>query len=948
MDKNHLGRGQLAILIGIVLGGFALRLYRLGYQSIWYDEAVSLHLAARSLSALTAHTAGDIHPPLYYYLLHFWIRAAGSSELAAAFLSLIFGVLLIPLVYHLARRLYNPAVGLLAAGAVALSPYNIWYSQEIRMYTLGACLGLMTLHYLLKLWQGADLRPWVGYVLSAALGLYVLYYFAFLLIFINLYAVCWIAARRRPRKWIRKWILAQLAVVLLYLPWLPIALRQALDPPVPPWRAFTSLWTVVVESWSALALGQSVSPGAVWPVLLFIAVIYILGLLRRSPGSGLLLGYTFGPVALIYLASFWTPLFHVRYVFTYSPAFYILLAAGLAWLAERSRLLAVLGAAIVVVASGYSFYRFHFDSQYASDDYRAAVTRIAQGYRPGDAVLVNAGYVYPAFLYYYRGDDDIAWQGRLVDYAATGQEGLVILQTGSLGGDPGLGWGNPASDFYATGEEETAQALERVFAAHPRLWMLRAYDTVVDEGGFVRAWLDEHGLKFEDQVFSGESNIRVQGYLTHRAPFPTHTLDLSLDDELSLAGYGGELNSVAAGEALDLALYWNPRLAPKRDYHVVGGLFGPEGRLWAQVDEVPLGPLYGPARWAVGQVVRHPLRLTVPPGTPPGPYELKVGMYDPQTGQALEGHGQGPWVRIGAVEISRPPTPRGVPAMAYPAGANFAHQVELMGYNLSSLMVEPGGQLTVDLFWRALADNLEDYVVFIELLDDEGTLRAAAESRPVLGRYPTSGWRREEIVRDPHDLLVPAGTSAGQYRLIVGLYRAADRSRLRRRSWPGFFSGENYFTLATVAVQGRPALFEPPQNIQHPLETRLGQGVGLVGYDLSAAHLSPGQTLSLTLYWQALNPMDKSYKVFTHLIDEEGQIWGQQDKFPTPPTTGWQPGEYLVDTYRLLVRADAPPGRYTIEIGMYDEASGARLSAFDAEGEAMGDRVVLGEVWVSE
>ncbi|MDH4136466.1 MAG: hypothetical protein OEW09_07110, partial [Anaerolineae bacterium] len=89
----------LASIAAILLLAFALRLYRLGYQSIWYDEGVSIHLAQKSLAALTAHTAGDIHPPLYYYLLHFWLKAAGSSEFAVAFLSLTFGLLLVPLVY---------------------------------------------------------------------------------------------------------------------------------------------------------------------------------------------------------------------------------------------------------------------------------------------------------------------------------------------------------------------------------------------------------------------------------------------------------------------------------------------------------------------------------------------------------------------------------------------------------------------------------------------------------------------------------------------------------------------------------------------------------------------------------------------------------------------------------------------------------------------------------
>ncbi len=212
----------LASIAAILLLAFALRLYRLGYQSIWYDEGVSIHLAQKSLAALTAHTAGDIHPPLYYYLLYSWIKATGSSEFAVAFFSLFFGLLVIPLVYRIGRHLYNPMVGSLAALLVAISPYNLWYSQEMRMYTLGASLGLVSLYSLLRLlararcrMQGTSFRVyWVGYILSATLGLYTLYYFAFLLVFLNLFVLgWWLWVRRQGVRasvlW--HWTLAQLA-----------------------------------------------------------------------------------------------------------------------------------------------------------------------------------------------------------------------------------------------------------------------------------------------------------------------------------------------------------------------------------------------------------------------------------------------------------------------------------------------------------------------------------------------------------------------------------------------------------------------------------------------------------------------------------------------------------------------------------------------------------------
>lgn len=193
------------ILAFILLAAFALRLYRLGIASLWYDETVSTFLARQDLIDLTRHTAGDIHPPLYYYLLHFWIQFAGSSEFSFAFVSLTFGMLLIALVYRVAREWFSAQVALIAAFLVAISPYNLWYSQEVRMYTMGAFLGLASVYFLMRMltsrlatgdWRLIFFsRDFISYAIVSALGIYTLYYFAFLIVFEDLFAIVWFVHR---------------------------------------------------------------------------------------------------------------------------------------------------------------------------------------------------------------------------------------------------------------------------------------------------------------------------------------------------------------------------------------------------------------------------------------------------------------------------------------------------------------------------------------------------------------------------------------------------------------------------------------------------------------------------------------------------------------------------------------------------------------------------------
>ena len=300
----------------IILAAFGLRLFHLGADSLWYDETVSLYLARQDLVSLTRHTAGDIHPPLYYYLLHFWGHWAGWSEFSSAFLSLFFGVLIIALVYRVGREWFTPRVALIAAFLVAISPYNLWYSQEVRMYTLGAVLGLASVYFFIRLLNSARLSDFAAYVLVSAAGLYTLYYFAFLLVFENLYSVFRIAYSvlrnrgyeiRNTQSVLRTWLSSQLAILVLYLPWLPIAFRQATDPPVPPWRSFTPLSTALLESFSALGFGQSVDPALILPVLVLIALVVLVALGTRQtyPPAPFLLAYTFVPFLLIDLLSLW-------------------------------------------------------------------------------------------------------------------------------------------------------------------------------------------------------------------------------------------------------------------------------------------------------------------------------------------------------------------------------------------------------------------------------------------------------------------------------------------------------------------------------------------------------------------------------------------------------------------------------------------------------------------
>jgi hypothetical protein len=142
--------------------------------------------------------------------------------------------------------------------------------------------------------------------------------------------------------------------------------------------------------------------------------------------------------------------------------------------------------------------------------------------------------------------------------------------------------------------------------------------------------------------------------------------------------------------------------------------------------------------------------------------------------------------------------------------------------------------------------------------------------------------------------------------------------------------------------------FEIPA-MQVTVGANLNDEVELLGYDLESAVVQSGQAVSCTLYWRAMQTMERNYTVFTHLVAADGKTWGQWDNPPQAghaPTTRWVPGQVVADPYRIPVSADAPPGPLELRVGMYDLQTMARLPVYDKNGTLTGDSIALKEIEV--
>jgi hypothetical protein len=182
---------------------------------------------------------------------------------------------------------------------------------------------------------------------------------------------------------------------------------------------------------------------------------------------------------------------------------------------------------------------------------------------------------------------------------------------------------------------------------------------------------------------------------------------------------------------------------------------------------------------------------------------------------------------------------------------------------------------------------------------------------------------------------------------------------LGQEEWGESWSADqNKEPLMTVAFDGVTYVWVYGEKPEDPIpgkpknavNYRLGDSIFLKGFRLNGEVISPGDTLTVVLYWQPQEEVEGDYTVFVHLLSDDGELVAQQDNVPLNgirPTDTWLAGEELEDVYYIVTPEDLSPGQYELSIGMYDSETIVRLPVFDAEGVQMeGDRIVIGHIVV--
>ncbi len=409
-------------------------------------------------------------------------------------------------------------------------------------------------------------------------------------------------------------------------------------------------------------------------------------------------------------------------------------------------------------------------------------------------------------------------------------------------------------------------------------------------------------------------SLRSVGPLAEVSPAPFTSTSLRVQPAVAqphgvgihLDGYaqadGSSMLSAAAAGELDISLVWRAPAAPTDNLLVNLRLVDNTGQAaWRSAGSVPVGGLYPTNAWRVGEIITDFYSLPIAPSLAPGIYQLEVALLPPFAPAPASA-----WTAIAPVKITpsaRPPVPPHLLRDQF--GPNW-----LLGYDIPEA-VAPGSSFVVTLFWRRTTQSI---VV-------PGPSGSLSQSSPV----SIAAWPVGAVVPVNYHLTAP--TTGDSLDLSV------DGNGPAVCGW--LAPSVQTCPLPPIMLSGQAAV-EGAVNYANQLLLNRAR--------LETPTATPGGSVKVQLEWQALRAIGADYTVFVHLLGPDGLVHGQIDSWPvsgTRATSGWAPGERIVDPYTVQLPPEAPLGTYQVEIGLYLLATGERLPVLNPDGLPIDDRLLL-------
>ncbi|MBI2861225.1 MAG: hypothetical protein HYX89_00230, partial [Chloroflexi bacterium] len=298
----------------------------------------------------------------------------------------------------------------------------------------------------------------------------------------------------------------------------------------------------------------------------------------------------------------------------------------------------------------------------------------------------------------------------------------------------------------------------------------------------------------------------------------------------------------------------------------------------------------------------------------------------------------------GPIPLIAPEPPIAEVPARFPALMVLGNELRFLGNDLSTTSVRPGDSLSFSLYWEALRPPPRNYQVSVHLVDEEGRSWALDDGE-LMDRQRVGEVQSGQMLYYTRAFTVPDGTPVGRYRLVVTVYPIGQRGPLQMPlvAFDLIAGRPGPIALGPIKVGPKQPLVADQLSPQYKVHFTLGDEITLLGYDRSGG-IRGGQPLALVLYWQALQRPKEDYTVFVHVLDDKGAVVLQQDQYPVGnryPTSLWDAGEMVADTYVFSLPQQLAHGRYAIEVGMYRLATLQRLPVLGAQGPLAENRIML-------
>ncbi|MHB8629639.1 MAG: glycosyltransferase family 39 protein [Aggregatilineales bacterium] len=852
----------------ILLIAFGLRLWNLGTQSLWHDEAWSVFSAYHPLAWGELGTDPNA-PPVFYLSLSVWLHLTGDSVWALRYWSVLIGVITTAVTAFVTRRFFGNGAAILAAFFVAVSPILWVYSQEIRGYVAMPLYTLLLLALAEQLLRAPSRRTWIWLALVEMLALYTQNLAVPLVAWLNCAVIGALTWQQEWRQ-LRTWLVVQIGLGIVYLPWLitqsPTGTPLNNPPPIAP--------TVIWDIWQSYFTGIKALLNADSGLTALMAVFGLVTL------GALIVALTWRPSPRVYwllsqvillpifeLGIIWAAHidFHPRYFVLGVPATLVLIAVGLD-MPTKMRFpvwrIVPIGVALLAAAITAQMLRVTFSSPvYQHDDFRAIAEHYAQ-LSADDAIVIPYGWE-PTLDYYSQ---KMGFKAQIV--------------------------GIPLGSSWQT-------IVERLNAIHARhIEVLTWYQLPADLRGAYPCLLGASA--------NGPATFTVNGLTTsaYDQPGPVKP-QLMMVDPVSFSVFNiGKTWFVSNDSRACVITAWTLAQKTGEPFGVTAQLNNPLGWQIAQSSTDLRDDHQTPTQfWSVGQTGMSFNSLRFSQGLSPGNYPLVTGVYNTRTLRSLDilknGAPSGQVLRLGTPTLT--PADWNAPLQNAIEVSTWRVQVidELGGPNAGTCILQPGQQYRVTTLWW--------------------TAHPAAESQSATIRLSGTGWQSDQTISIPanrHTTLTWAAFTLPA--------DATGTAQLIAISPDGTSA-----PLRQCTLKPSDHLLNPPA-IQTPVNVNF-QGVGtLVGFDLTDTTVDHAGSFNLTLYWQSDETPKIPYTVFTHLLNAADQVIAQSDSPPNNgnrPTTGWVKSEYVIDPHTLAfnVQGQNYVGSATIEVGVYDPLTGQRV-----------------------